>query len=53
LFADTTKVIIEGVETKEELYAVKQLGISYAQGYLLGMPSPKENFLMDSLLDIY
>lgn len=53
LFADTTKVIIEGVETEEELYAVEQLGISYAQGYLLGMPSPKENFLVGSLLGIY
>jgi len=32
------KVIIEGIETKEQLFAVKSLGAHYGQGYLLGIP---------------
>jgi EAL domain-containing protein (putative c-di-GMP-specific phosphodiesterase class I) len=47
LFSGTTKVISEGIETIEDLYSVKQLGVSYAQGYFLGMPSPKENLFID------
>ncbi|WP_434927240.1 GGDEF domain-containing protein [Shewanella sp. HL-SH2] len=34
----TCKVIAEGIETKEELTMLSQLGISYCQGYLLGRP---------------
>jgi EAL domain-containing protein (putative c-di-GMP-specific phosphodiesterase class I) len=29
-------VIAEGVETEEELRAVRELGIRYGQGYLFG-----------------
>lgn len=32
------KVIAEGIETATELKAMHQLGVHYAQGYLLGMP---------------
>ncbi len=31
-------VIAEGVETREELAALKDLGLRYAQGYLFGQP---------------
>jgi EAL domain-containing protein (putative c-di-GMP-specific phosphodiesterase class I) len=33
-------LIIEGVETNEELNTLKQLGASIVQGYLLGQPQP-------------
>ncbi|MFP5419510.1 MAG: GGDEF domain-containing protein [Gammaproteobacteria bacterium] len=33
-------VIAEGVETPSELAVLKDLGIRYAQGYLIGRPSP-------------
>jgi EAL domain-containing protein (putative c-di-GMP-specific phosphodiesterase class I) len=34
------KVIIEGIETQEQLEMIKVLGGDEAQGYLLGMPAP-------------
>lgn len=34
------ETIAEFVETNETLNALKQIGIDYAQGYLLGMPEP-------------
>lgn len=34
------RVVAEGVETQSELAIVKDLGIRYAQGYLIGRPSP-------------
>ncbi|WP_054874104.1 EAL domain-containing protein [Oxobacter pfennigii] len=40
LFSDTTEIIIEGIETKEDLEIAEQLGILYAQGYFLGKPAP-------------
>ena len=33
-------VCAEGVETLEELAVVRELGIPYVQGYLLGRPEP-------------
>lgn len=33
-------LIAEGVETDHELAMLKKLGVSHAQGYLLGHPSP-------------
>lgn len=45
LFSETVKIIIEGVEETEDLVVIKELGIPYAQGYLLGRPSPWENIL--------
>jgi EAL domain-containing protein (putative c-di-GMP-specific phosphodiesterase class I) len=34
------KVIVEGIETKEQLELMKALGTDEAQGFLLGRPSP-------------
>lgn len=34
------KVIVEGIETKEQLDLIRALGTNEAQGYLLGRPSP-------------
>lgn len=36
------KVVAEGIETKEELNLLDELGVSEAQGYLLGRPVPIE-----------
>jgi EAL domain-containing protein (putative c-di-GMP-specific phosphodiesterase class I) len=33
------RVLVEGVETKAELATVVQLGVTLAQGYLLGRPN--------------
>jgi EAL domain-containing protein (putative c-di-GMP-specific phosphodiesterase class I) len=40
LLSDTTDIIIEGIETEEDLNIAESLGINYAQGFLLGRPSP-------------
>ncbi|WP_299790438.1 GGDEF domain-containing protein [uncultured Shewanella sp.] len=37
------KVIAEGIETDSELAILKQLGIIYCQGYLLGRPAEQPN----------
>jgi EAL domain-containing protein (putative c-di-GMP-specific phosphodiesterase class I) len=34
-------VIAEGIETSEELEAVRECGVEYGQGYLLGMPAER------------
>jgi EAL domain-containing protein (putative c-di-GMP-specific phosphodiesterase class I) len=34
------KVIVEGIETREQLELMRALGTDEAQGYLLGRPSP-------------
>jgi EAL domain-containing protein (putative c-di-GMP-specific phosphodiesterase class I) len=41
-FADRAKcqLIAEGVETEAELSTLATLGVEYAQGYLVGRPSP-------------
>ncbi len=33
-------VVAEGIETAEQLRVVRELGLSAAQGYLLGRPGP-------------
>lgn len=38
------KIILEGVETIEELRLAKTLGIQYAQGYYLGRPANLQHF---------
>ncbi|MBO6720061.1 MAG: EAL domain-containing protein [Rhizobiaceae bacterium] len=40
-----TTIIAEGVENRDELEALKGLGIEFAQGYLLGRPAPLEQAL--------
>ncbi len=37
--------IAEGIETKEELQALRQIGINAGQGYLLSRPAPEIDFL--------
>ena len=39
------KVVVEGVETEEQLQTVHSLGAEYAQGYLLGRPVPHDVLL--------
>jgi EAL domain-containing protein (putative c-di-GMP-specific phosphodiesterase class I) len=34
------RAVAEGIETAEDLDALRRLGIEYGQGYLLGMPAP-------------
>jgi EAL domain-containing protein (putative c-di-GMP-specific phosphodiesterase class I) len=45
-FADRmdSKIIAEGIEREGERQALVELGIDYAQGYLLGRPAPLETF---------
>ena len=33
------KVVVEGIETKEQLELIESLGANEAQGFLLGMPT--------------
>ena len=35
-----TKVIAEGIETREELKVLQSLGVPYGQGFLLARPMP-------------
>ena len=44
------KVIVEGIERKEQLNLVKTLGINEAQGYLLGRASPDPEAVLRRLL---
>ncbi|MDF2675655.1 MAG: hypothetical protein K0R09_3927 [Clostridiales bacterium] len=44
LLSDSTEIIIEGIETEKDLNIAELLGISYAQGYLLGKPTPIQDF---------
>ncbi len=39
------RVVAEGVETREELAAVRDLGCEYAQGYLLARPCSFDEYL--------
>ena len=36
------QVVAEGIETPEELQALRELGCEYGQGYLLGRPAPAD-----------
>ena len=49
-FADKmdSKTIAEGIEREEERKACIELGIDYAQGYLLGRPAPLDSFGFDT-----
>lgn len=39
------KVVAEFVEDKEQLIALKELGVDYGQGYLFGKPRPHPDYL--------
>lgn len=45
LLSETTEIIIEGIEKKEDLDIAERLGITYAQGFFLGRPSPLKELL--------
>ncbi|TWI79967.1 EAL domain-containing protein (putative c-di-GMP-specific phosphodiesterase class I) [Roseibium hamelinense] len=40
-----SRLIAEGVETKQELETLRHLGVEMAQGYLMGRPAPLQNAL--------
>lgn len=42
-------VVIEGVETAEQLAAVQSIGFHQIQGYYLGKPMPKEHYLKNTV----
>jgi EAL domain-containing protein (putative c-di-GMP-specific phosphodiesterase class I) len=39
------KIVSEGVETKEQLEAMKKLGVQYIQGYYFSKPLPQDEFV--------
>jgi diguanylate cyclase (GGDEF)-like protein len=39
-----TKIVVEGIENKEQFNLLKELGVNYIQGYLFGKPVPAEEF---------
>lgn len=41
----SSKVIVEGVEREEERAVIEQLGVEFAQGYLLGRPLPAQHWI--------
>ncbi len=43
------RLVAEGVETAEELAALRGIGVPLVQGYLLGRPAPAESFLPSPL----
>ena len=38
------EAVAEGVETKDQLVLLRQLGCPLAQGYLIGKPMPGDDF---------
>ncbi len=44
----STEVIAEGIETSDELNTLRNLGVRYGQGYLLGKPAPLSNLFSTS-----
>ncbi|MCR5784115.1 MAG: EAL domain-containing protein [Eubacterium sp.] len=39
------KVLVEGVETNEQVEMLERLGVDYLQGYLFSRPLPKKDFI--------
>lgn len=53
VFADkmNIRIIAEGIEHKDELNKLMQMGIHYGQGYLLARPDPAMRYLDDALVE--
>ncbi len=43
------RVVVEGIETEEQLRAVREIGCDEAQGYLFGMPAPAGKTALERL----
>ncbi len=41
LFKNDTKLVLEGIETREDMEVALELGLDYGQGYYLGQPLPR------------
>ena len=39
------KIVVEGIETKEQFEYLESLGITYAQGFYFSKPIPEDEFL--------
>jgi EAL domain-containing protein (putative c-di-GMP-specific phosphodiesterase class I) len=39
------KTVAEGIETREELKAIKEIGVNFGQGYLWSKPVPLNEFI--------
>ena len=39
------QIVSEGIETKEQFDTIKDLGVSYIQGYYFSRPLPQDEFL--------
>ena len=39
------KVVAEGIETEQELTAIRETGVDYIQGYYFSRPMPKDDYL--------
>ncbi len=57
-----TELIAEGIETQDDLRVLRDLGINYGQGYLLGRPEPQtrqriadeaRDILLDSRVSVF
>ena len=44
------RTIAEGIETKEDLEVVLELGIDYSQGFLLARPSPSKELPKEGIM---
>lgn len=45
---DEAIVILEGLETKEDVTTAKKLGVKYGQGFVLGRPQPLDYYFQES-----
>ena len=41
------KILVEGVETEEQMALMHEFGIDQVQGFHVGRPAPAENFLVN------
>ncbi len=46
-FPNDIFVVLEGIETEEDLIVAKELGVHYAQGYYIGRPGPLSDFVAE------